>query len=77
MGATSIDRKGEAMPRTTDTITFSLPPELAQQVRQVVEEEQRTVSELLRESIRVHMEEREWRIKERTERRLSGQVQQD
>ncbi len=46
------------MPRTPDTITFSLPPELAQQVRQVVEDERRTVSELLREAIRLYMEER-------------------
>ncbi len=56
------------MPRTTDTITFSLPPELAQQVRQVVKDEQRTVSELLREAIRLYMEEREWRIQERRQR---------
>ena len=34
-------------PRNTDTITFSLPPEMAQQLRQVVKEEDRTVSELL------------------------------
>ncbi len=65
------------MPRTTDTITFSLPPDLAQRVREVVEEEQRTVSELLREAIRLYMEEREWRIKERMERRTSGQAVQD
>ena len=65
------------MPRTTDTITFSLPPELAQRVRQVVTEEQRTVSELLREAIRLYMEEREWRIQERMERRLSGQAQRN
>ena len=65
------------MPRTTTTITFSLPPELAQRVRKVVEEEQRTVSELLREAIRLYMEEREWRIQERTERRHSRQAEQD
>ena len=56
-------------PRNTDTITFSLPPEIAQQLRQVVkEEEDRTVSELLREAIRLYMEEREWRRRERLER---------
>ena len=57
-------------PRNTDTITFSLPPEMAQQLRQVVkeEEEDRTVSELLREAIRLYMEEREWRRRERLER---------
>ena len=55
-------------PRNTDTITFSLPPEMAQQLRQVVKEEDRTVSELLREAIRLFMEEREWRRRERLER---------
>ena len=55
--------------RNTDTITFSLPPEMAQELRRVVKEEQRTVSELLREAIRLYMEEREWRIQERMQRR--------
>ena len=55
--------------RKTDTITFSLPPEMAQELRQVVKEEDRTVSELLREAIRLYMEEREWRRQERMERR--------
>ena len=54
--------------RNTETITFSLPPEMAQQLRQVVKEEERTVSELLREAIRLYMEEREWRKRERSER---------
>ena len=57
-----------AKSRRTDTITFSLPPEMAEQVRQVVKEEDRTVSELLREAIRLYMEEREWRTRERLER---------
>ena len=52
-------------PRNTATITFSLPPEMAQELREVVKEEDRTVSELLREAIRLYMEEREWRIRER------------
>jgi len=56
--------------RNTETITFSLPPEMAQRLRQVVKEEDRTVSELLREAIRLYMEEREWRIKERMRRRF-------
>ena len=54
--------------RNTETITFSLPPEMAQRLRQVVKEEDRTVSELLREAIRLYMEEREWRRRERLER---------
>ena len=54
--------------RNTETITFSLPPEMAQHLRQVVKEEDRTVSELLREAIRLYMEEKEWRRQERLER---------
>ncbi len=57
-----------AKSRNTDTITFSLPPEMAQDLRQVVKEEDRTVSELLREAIRLYMEEREWRRGMRYER---------
>ena len=60
-------------PRNTDTITFSLPPEMAHQLRQVVKEEDRTVSELLREAIRLYMEERECRKRERLERLRSRQ----
>ena len=55
--------------RNTDTITFSLPPPQAQRLRQAAKEEERTVSELLREAIRLYMEEREWRVKERMRRR--------
>ena len=57
-----------AKSRNTDTISFSLPPEMAQDLRQVVKEEDRTVSELLREAIRLYMEEREWRRGMRYER---------
>ena len=66
-----------AKPRKTDTITFSLPPEMAEQLRQVVREEGRTVSELLREAIRLYMEEREWRRRERLERLKAGQAEQE
>ena len=55
--------------RNTETVTFSLPPPQAQRLREVAKEEERTVSELLREAIRLYMEEREWRVKERTRRR--------
>ena len=55
--------------RNTETVTFSLPPEQAQRLRQAAGEEERTVSELLREAIRLYMEEREWRIKDRKRRR--------
>ncbi len=56
------------MPRKRKTITLSLPLEMDQQLRQVVEEEGRTVSELLREAFRLYMEEKEWRKVRRYER---------
>ena len=62
--------------RNTVTVTFSLPPEMAQNLQHVAGEEQRTVSELLREAIRLYMEERDWRIKERMQRRRSRQNEQ-
>ena len=64
-------------PRNTDTITFSLPPEMAQHLRQVVKDESRTMSEVLREAIRLYMEEREWQIEERMRRRRSRRTAQN
>ena len=55
-------------PRQSKTITFSLPPEMEAQVRQVMKDENLSVSELLRQGIRLFMEEREWRRRERLER---------
>ena len=49
-------------PRKSRTITFSLPPEMAEQVRTVMREEGRTMSELLREALRLYMEERRRRL---------------
>ena len=63
-------------PRNTATITFSLSHEMAQELREVVKDEDRTVSELLREAIRLYMEEREWRIQERMRRRHSRRTDQ-
>ena len=65
------------MPRKRKTITLSLPPEMDRQLRQVVEEEGRTVSELLREAFRLYLEEREWRRQERTQMRRSRQTEQE
>ncbi len=56
------------MPRKTKTITFSLPPEMAEQVRDVMRNEGRTMSELIRETLRNYMEEREWLRTIRNER---------
>ncbi len=55
-------------PRNTATITFSLPPEMARELRHVAREDDRTVSELLREGFRLYMEERKWSRRERAER---------
>ena len=64
-------------PRRSKTITFSLPPEMEAQVRQVMKEDDLSVSELLRQGIRLFMEEREWRRRERLERLRSRQTDQD
>ena len=61
-------------PRKSKVITFSLPPEMDEQLRQVVEEEGRTVSELLREAFRLYLEERAWRRQERMQMRRSRQT---
>ena len=49
------------MARTTRTITFSLPPEMADRVDQVMAQEGRTRSELLRDALLRYIEESEWR----------------
>ena len=56
------------MPRTTKVISFSMPPELAEQVQQMLKEDDRTMSEFLREAIRLYMQEREWLRRERRQR---------
>ena len=62
--------------RNTVTITFSLPPEMAQNLQQMAGEEQRTVSELLRQAIRLYTEERDWLMQERMHRRHSRRNEQ-
>ena len=47
------------MARTT--ITFSLPPEMADRVNKLMEQQGRTRSELLREALVRYIEESEWR----------------
>ena len=56
------------MATSRKAITFSMPPEMAEEVKQVVEEEGRTMSEFLRDAIRLYLEEREWQRQERRER---------
>ena len=65
------------MPRNRKVITFSMPPEMAEQVQQVVQEEGRTVSEFLREAIRLYMDEREWLRRERRQRAEARQTDQE
>ena len=64
-------------PRRSKTITFSLPPEMEAQVRSVMKEDDLSVSELLRQAIRLFMEEREWRRRERLEWLRSRQAEQE
>ncbi len=64
-------------PRRSKTLTFSLPPEMETQVRQVMKQDDLSVSELLRQAIRLFMEEREWRRRERLEWLRSRQNEQD
>ena len=49
------------MPRTTRTITFSLPPEMAERVDEVMKQQGRTRSEILREALDRYIQECEWR----------------
>ena len=56
------------MPRNRKAITFSLPPEMDEQVRRFIEEEDRTMSEFLREAIRLYMDEQEWLRRQRRQR---------
>ena len=56
------------MPRNRKAITFSLPPEMDERVRQFIEEEDRTMSEFLREAIRLYMDEQQWLRAQRHQR---------
>ena len=49
------------MVRSTKTITFSLPPDMAERVDQVMKQQGRSRSELLREALERYIEECEWR----------------
>ena len=46
------------MPRTSKTITFSLPPEMANRVDEVMKQQGRYRSEFLREAVLRYIEER-------------------
>ena len=63
--------------RKSKTITFSLPPEMAEEVQRLMREEGRNMSELVREALRLYMEERELRRQERLERLRSRRTTQE
>ena len=63
--------------RISRTITFSLPPEMYQQVQRVKDEEGRDMSELVREALRLYMEDRELRREARLERLRSRQAERE
>ncbi len=65
------------MPTIRKAITFSMPPEMAEQVQQVLKEEGRSMSEFLREAIRLYMEEREWQRRERRQRPGARRFEQE
>ena len=56
------------MPTTRKAITFSMPPKMAEQIRQVMEDEGRTMSELIREALRQYMDARERQQRGRRQR---------
>ena len=59
--------------RISRTITFSLPPELYEEVQRVKEAEGRDMSDLVREALRLYMEDRELRREQRRQRLRSRQ----
>ena len=48
----------KTMPRTTSTLTISVPPEMLDAIERVRKEEHRTRSELMREALRVYFSSR-------------------
>ena len=62
-------------PRKSRTITFSLPPEMFEEVQRVKEAEGRDMSELVREALRLYMEDRDLRRQERLERLRSRRAE--
>ncbi len=47
--------------RATKTWTISLPPKLVREAERTAKEENRTKSELVREALRMYLEEQRWR----------------
>lgn len=49
------------MGRTTKTISLSVPPEMAEKIKELMKKEGSTRSELIREALRRYVEEQEWK----------------
>jgi len=49
------------MARATKTVTLSLSPKMLDKIEELMKEEGRTRSELLREALRRYAEEQEWK----------------
>jgi len=64
-------------PRKSKVIAFSMPPEMAAEVQRIVQEEDRTMSEFLREAIRLYIDEREWLRGERRNRAKARRREQE
>ncbi len=47
--------------RTTKTWTISIPPKLVREAERTAKEEHRTKSELVREALRLYLEDQQWR----------------
>jgi metal-responsive CopG/Arc/MetJ family transcriptional regulator len=62
------------MPRASKTFTISLPPEMAEKVKEIAKEENRNLSELFREAIRVYQQEREIKEIRRIQRLLKPKL---
>lgn len=63
--------------RISRTITFSLPPDMFEEVQRVKDEEGRDMSELVREALRLYMEDRELRREARLERLRSRRAERE
>ena len=63
--------------RISRTITFSLPPEMFEEVQRVKAEEGRDMSELVREALRLYIEDRELRREQRRERLRARQTKRE
>ena len=63
--------------RISRTITFSLPPDMFEEVQRVKDEEGRDMSELVREALRLYMEDRQLRREQCLNRLRSRQAGRD